>query len=138
MVTTGPANILRLTDGEASIVASGVADLIAIHHSGTNPGNFPDRLASLSSDDVELVIISGRVQLASDRMLRRLPPSLAEGLQPLSLGPYLRWVRAPIRKLLQSAEKVLGKGEVRLEGRPVRAFARVDCEPAFEESQHVC
>jgi cytosine/adenosine deaminase-related metal-dependent hydrolase len=138
MVTTGPADLLRLTRNEGSIVKSGVGDVIAIRDTGTDPGNFPDRLTSLSSDDVELVIIAGRVQLASDRMLQRLPPSLAEGLEPLSLGSQHRWVRAPIENLLKTAEEVLGKGEVRLGGQPVRASARVANAPALEEAQHVC
>jgi cytosine/adenosine deaminase-related metal-dependent hydrolase len=138
MVTTGSADILRLTLGEGSIVPSGVADLLAIRDTGANPTNFSDRLASFSSGDVELVMIGGCVQLASEAMLHRLPRSLVEGLEPLSLGSQLRWVRAPIQELLQSAETILGDGEVRLGGQPVRASARVASAPAFEEAQHAC
>lgn len=141
MVTTGPADLLRLTHDEGSIVASGVADLIAIRDAGENPASppdFVDRIASLSSDDVELVIIAGRVQLASDAILQRLPPSLAGGLQPLSLGGQLRWVRAPIENLLKAAEEVLGEGEVRLGGQPVCTSAKVARARAFAEAQHVC
>lgn len=138
MVTTGPAEILRLTHGEGSIVSSGVADLVAIHDIGANHTDFPDRLASLSSDDVELVMIGGRVQLASEPILHRLPRALVEDLEPLSLGSQLRWVRAPIENLLETAEKVLGKGEVRLGGQPVRTSARFASVPAFEEAQHAC
>lgn len=138
MVSTGPAEILRLTRGEGSIVKSGVADLVAIRNTDVNPANFPDRLASLSSDHVELVVIGGRVQLASEAMLQRLPPPLVEGLEPLSLGSQHRWVRAPIENLLETAEEVLGEGKVRLGGQPLRASARVTSAPAFEEAQHAC
>jgi cytosine/adenosine deaminase-related metal-dependent hydrolase len=138
MVTTGPADLLRLNRGEGSIVPSGVADLFAIRDAGANPANFLDRLASLSSEDVELVIIAGRVQLASEEILHRLPPPLVEGLEPLSLGNQLRWVRAPIENLLETAEEVLGEGEVRLGGQPVRSSAKVARAHAFEEAQHVC
>ena len=138
MVTVGPADILRLTRGEGSIGKSGVADLFAIRDTSANPPHFVDRLASLLSGDVELVIIGGRVQLASEDILHRLPPSLAEGLQPLSLGPQLLWVRAPVENLLEAAEEVLGKGQVRLGGQPVRSSAKLARAHAFEEAQYVC
>ena len=128
MITAAPAEILRLTCGEGSIVESGVGDGIAIRDTGATP---LERLDSLSSDDVELVVIGGRVQLASDAMLQRLPPSLVEGLEPLSLGPQVRWLRAPIGELLRSAEEVLGEGGVRLGGKAARASS-------LAEAQYVC
>ena len=128
MVTAAPAEILRLTCGEGSIVDSGVGDGIAIRDTGATP---LERLDSLSSDDVELVVIGGRVQLASDAMLQRLPPSLVEGLEPLSLGSQVRWLRAPVRELLRGAEEVLGEGGVRLGGKAARASS-------LAEAQYVC
>lgn len=128
MVTTAPAGILRLTRGEGSIVEFGVGDAIAIRDTGANPVVLLD---SLSSDDIELVVIAGRVQLASDAMLQRLPRSLARGLEPLALGSQIRWLRAPVGELLRSAEQVLGEGEVRLGG-------KIACAPAYAEAQHVC
>jgi cytosine/adenosine deaminase-related metal-dependent hydrolase len=128
MVTTAPAGILRLTRGEGSIVEFGVGDIIAIRDTGASP---VDLLDSLSSDDIELVVIAGRVQLASEAMLQRLPRSTARGLEPLALGSQIRWLRAPIGELLRSAEEVLGEGGVRLGG--IVAFA-----PACAEAQHVC
>lgn len=126
MVTAAPAEILRLSRGEGSIVEFGVGDVIAVRDTGTSP---IERLDSLTADDVELVIIGGRVQLASDAMLQRLPRSLAEGLEPLSLGPRVRWLRAPVEELLRSAEQELGAGGVRLGG-------RVACAPGFVEAQY--
>ncbi len=122
MVTKAPARILRLTRGEGSIVVSGVGDVIAVRDGGASP---IERLDSLSSSDVELVVIAGRVQLASDSMLRRLPCSAVEGLEPLFLGSETRWLRAPIGDLLLGAEDVLGEGQVRLNGRIARASAHV-------------
>jgi len=78
-----------------------------------------------------LVVIGGRVQLASDAMLQRLPPFLVEGLEPLSLGPQVRWLRAPVRELLRGAEEVLGEGGVRLGGKAARASS-------LAEAQYVC
>ncbi|MGO8934822.1 MAG: amidohydrolase family protein [Terracidiphilus sp.] len=128
MVTAAPAEILRLTCGEGSIVESGVGDVIAIRNTGAT---LFERLDSLSSDDVELVVIGGRVQLASDAMLQRLPPSLMEGLEPLSIGPQVRWLRAPVRELFRGAEEILGEGGVRLGGKPARASS-------LAETQYVC
>jgi cytosine/adenosine deaminase-related metal-dependent hydrolase len=128
MVTTGAAQILCLRDGEGSITESGVADVIAIRHAGAIPF---EQFENLSTDDVELVIVGGCVQLASDLIVERLPRSIAEGLEPLSLGAAVRWVRAPVSELLRGAEAVLGEGAVRLGGRTLRA-------PAFSGAQHAC
>ncbi len=127
MVTTVPAEILRLDGSEGSIRESGVADLIAIRDTG---GNAAERLPSLSVDDVELVIIAGRVHLASAAILERLPASATQDLEPMSVGTATRWLRAPVGDLLQRAEEVLGKGEVRLGGKTVRATASVELEHA--------
>jgi cytosine/adenosine deaminase-related metal-dependent hydrolase len=127
MVTTTPAQILRLENAEGSIKESGLADLIAVRDSGRPPA---ERLAALSWNDVELVMIGGRVQLASDSMMERLPLATKQGLEPLSIDGSIRWLRAPIKALLHGAEEVLGSGEVRL-GR------RILLIPARGGVQHV-
>ena len=71
-----------------------------------------------SVDQVELVVLSGRVQLASPSMYNRLPDSLKTGLQSLNVDGYQRWLRAPIDSLLTEAKKVLGR-DIRLGGRKV-------------------
>lgn len=126
MVTTIAAEILRLEDSEGSLRESGVADLVAIRDTGAN---LAERLESLSMNDIELVIVAGQVQLASQSMLERLPASTTKGLEPFFPGEAIRWVRAPVNELLRSAEEVLGKGGVVLGGRIVRA-------PAFAEAEH--
>jgi cytosine/adenosine deaminase-related metal-dependent hydrolase len=111
MATTASATILHLENGEGSIMESGLADLIAIRDTGQNPA---DRLEMLSMDDVELVMIGGRVNLASEELLERLPFEAMHGLEPLSIDGSIRWLRAPVKALLQQAEEVLGRGQVRL------------------------
>lgn len=111
MVTSTPAAILRLGNCEGSITEQGVADLIAIRDTGQGP---EDRLQTLSMHDIEFVMIGGRVQLASSRVLDRLPFEVKQGLELLRIDDSMRWVRAPVRSLLEKAEEVLGEGELRL------------------------
>lgn len=127
MVTSAPAAILRLDDSAGSIKASGSADLIAVRDTGSSAA---DHLLSLSMEDVELVMIAGRVQLASEAVLEKLPASATEGLEPLLIGTTARWLRAPVGELLRTAEEILGKDQVRLGNRTVRM--------ASMEIAHVC
>ena len=127
MVTTAPAALLRLGDGEGSLNESGVGDLIAIRDTGQDPG---ERLKTLSMSDVEFVMIGGRIQLAADTILERLPFSAKHSLEPLSINGSIRWLRAPVTMLLQRAEEVLGKGEVRLGSRIIHIPSGVEAEHA--------
>jgi hypothetical protein len=72
-------------------------------------------------EDVELVIIADSVQLASTSMLERFPRSFVDGLEALAVDGTVRWVRAPIREMLDWAETVLGEGNVRLGDKPIHA-----------------
>jgi cytosine/adenosine deaminase-related metal-dependent hydrolase len=126
MVTTGAAEILRLADGEGTLIESGVADLIAVRDTIANP---IEHLENISIDEIELVMIAGRIQLASDAMRKRLPEWMIRDLEPLSLGNLLRWVNAPVAEMLESAEAVLGAEKVRVGDRIART-------PAFVEAQH--
>lgn len=120
MITAAPAAMLRLQDSEGFIQEGGVADLIAIRDTGHTPSQ---RLKELSSQDIECVIISGRVCLASDDVLGRLPNEAVCGLEPVCADEVLRWVRAPVGDLLRKAEEFLGEGNVRLGSRRLRAPA---------------
>jgi hypothetical protein len=73
-------------------------------------------------------MIGGRVQLAADAMLERLPFAATQGLEPLSIDGSIRWLRAPVKALLQKAEDVFGKGEVRLGSRKLLIPAGVVAE----------
>jgi Amidohydrolase family len=114
MVTSAPAAQLRLHETDGTVRLSGAADLIAVRDTGATPAL---RLAELSMNDIELAIVGGRIQLASDAVRRRLSPSLQTTLHPLHIDATLRWLRAPARQLLQEAENILGSGQVRLGGR---------------------
>jgi cytosine/adenosine deaminase-related metal-dependent hydrolase len=126
MVTTIPAQILRLEDEEGTIKEFGVADFIAARDTGGTPA---DALQTLSMQDIEFVMIGGQVQLASEAVFERLPISDRRGLEPLSIGPVIRWLRAPVNDLLRRTEEVLGKNEVRLGSRALSL-------PAYAEAQH--
>jgi hypothetical protein len=117
MVTEAPAAVLRLGDAEGSIKANGVGDLIAVRDTGHAAA---DRLKKLSMHDVEFVMVGGCVQLASETIMERLPDAASQGLEPLWIDGVIRWLRAPARELLRKTEGVIGKGEARLGGKPVR------------------
>ena len=126
MVTTAAAAILRLQDAEGSLQEAGRGDLVAIRDTGQDPA---DRIQSLSLTDIELVVIGGSVQLASETIFNRLPTSAKQGMEPLSIDAAIRWLRAPVNRLLREAEEVLGSGEVRLGSRKI-------CSPREVEATH--
>jgi cytosine/adenosine deaminase-related metal-dependent hydrolase len=117
MITAAPAAVLRLEDEEGSITVTGVGDFIAVRDTGQAAA---DRLKELSMHDVEFVMVRGCVQLASEMIMERLPSATMQGLEPLWIDGTVRWLRAPVKELLLKAEEVLGKGELRLGGKPVR------------------
>jgi hypothetical protein len=118
MITEQPARALRLSHCAGSLRIGGMADLIAIRD--TN-GNVAQRLRSMTAGDIELAMIRGRVHLASPAMLQRLPTKMRAGLEPLWVDGMVRWLRAPVQRLLSQAEAILGPGQVRLGNKPVRA-----------------
>jgi cytosine/adenosine deaminase-related metal-dependent hydrolase len=115
MVTVRTADVLRLRSGEGHLRTGSVADLIAIADKGLTPA---ETIAQLTVDQVELVILSGRVQLASASLYDRLPAPLKAGLHLISIDGHERWVRAPIDDLLAEARRVLGR-DIRLGGKKV-------------------
>jgi cytosine/adenosine deaminase-related metal-dependent hydrolase len=128
MLTEAPAAILRLQEGEGAIRASGPADLIAIRDIGHDA---PDRLRTLSLAEIEFVMIRGRVQLASSAILERLSIPMRQGLEPLWIDGTIRWLRAPVNELLRSTEAILGSGEVRLGGKPIRRVNWAEAEDRY-------
>ena len=115
MVTVRSASVLRLRNGEGRLRPGAVADLIAVRDKGLTPA---ETVAQLTVDQVELVILGGRVQLASDSLFSSLPKSLQVGLQPLFVDGIRRWLRAPIDSLLAQARKTLGR-DLRVGGKKV-------------------
>jgi cytosine/adenosine deaminase-related metal-dependent hydrolase/SAM-dependent methyltransferase len=115
-ITRQAATLLRLRNAEGSFRVGGVADLVAVRDTGQTPA---ETLVSLSYRDVELVLIGGRIQLASTEVKRQLPASLCEGLQPLSIDGTVRWIRAPLDWLFTETTAHLGE-EIYLGGKQVR------------------
>jgi cytosine/adenosine deaminase-related metal-dependent hydrolase/ubiquinone/menaquinone biosynthesis C-methylase UbiE len=116
LVTTQSAQVLRLKSGEGTLRCGAMADFIAVRDTGQSPAG---RLATLSYRDVEFVVIGGRVQLVSARLLDRLPHLVTTGLRALEIESEVRWIRAPLGRLFNEARKHL-PGEVKLGGRTVR------------------
>jgi len=105
-VTRSPADLLRLNHGEGAIRAGGLADLIVVRDVGLPPA---DTLAALSYQQIEMVLVGGRVQLASEEMKSRLPQTADRGLQPLSVEGVIRWIRAPLDRLFQQTSWYLNE-----------------------------
>jgi cytosine/adenosine deaminase-related metal-dependent hydrolase len=114
-VTRQSARLLNLRNGAGSFNIDGVADLIAVHETGLTPA---ETLATLSYREVELVLLGGRVQLASTEVRNRLPRRSCEGLQPLSIEGIVRWIRAPLDHLFEQTAKHL-HGDIYLGGKRV-------------------
>lgn len=113
MVTRQAARILRLPRGEGTLCTGATADLIAIRQRPEDPAEI---LTTLTWRDVELVIVGGRIQLASREIWRRLPPRTRRGLAAVNIEGQLRWLRGPVHRMLRLAEDVLGAGCVRVGG----------------------
>jgi cytosine/adenosine deaminase-related metal-dependent hydrolase/ubiquinone/menaquinone biosynthesis C-methylase UbiE len=113
MTTLEAARILRLRNGEGRIDTASRADFFAVRDTGASPA---ERLLSLSWRDVQLVVIGGRVQLASPEILHHLPTSISCGLHALSVEDQTRWLRAPIPLLWEHTQTGRG-GDLRMNGR---------------------
>lgn len=109
------AELLRLKNGAGSLRVGAPADLIAVRDTGISPAA---TLATLSHSGVELVLLGGCVQLASEEMIKRLPLAATQGLQPLNVEGTARWVRAPLRWLFAQTMPHLGE-EIRLGGKRI-------------------
>jgi ubiquinone/menaquinone biosynthesis C-methylase UbiE/cytosine/adenosine deaminase-related metal-dependent hydrolase len=116
MVTTNAAQALRLRGGEGTLAPGAVADVLVLRDAGLTPA---EALARMTMEQLELVVLGGRVQLASSAFLHRLPKHQVEKLEPLEVDGHRRWVRAPIRKLMATTEEFLGE-TVKVGGKRMR------------------
>jgi cytosine/adenosine deaminase-related metal-dependent hydrolase/ubiquinone/menaquinone biosynthesis C-methylase UbiE len=117
MVTSNPAEILHLQDGQGRIEEFGVADLVAVRSQHNTPAR---ALADLTFADVELVLLAGVVQMASPHLYPRLPHDIRSGMELIEVAGHERWIRAPLQSLFDAAESVLGQNKLLLGGRKVR------------------
>ena len=113
--TLGAADALRLHSGEGSLRIGAVADLIAIRDLNLTPA---ETLARSTYRDIELVVVGGRIQLASLEIKDRLDSEVAEGLEPLEIDGELRWIRAPLARLFADARSAVGH-DLTMNGRPL-------------------
>jgi cytosine/adenosine deaminase-related metal-dependent hydrolase/ubiquinone/menaquinone biosynthesis C-methylase UbiE len=116
MVTSAPAQILRLKRGEGGLVPGSTADFIATQDRGISPAA---TLAKMSSQDVELVVRAGRIFLASDTIFQRLHQTARAGLELLVVDGERRWIRAPLARLFREAAPVMSDGVLFLAGKKV-------------------
>ncbi len=119
MLLRRAADIFRLRDGAGTLRAGASADFIAVRERGLTPA---DTLVNLNWTDVELVVVRGRVQLASEALYRRLPAQLATDLHSVEVNDVVRWVRAPLPRMFREAQRVLGD-DVKVGGKRVRHVA---------------
>jgi len=117
MVTEAPASSLRLREGEGAIRQGGRADLIAVRDNGDDAAA---RLPALETADIELVLLGGQVQLASEPLYELLPTQLKQGMERLRVNGHIRWVKAPVGLLMRDVEAVVGYKNARLGGKQVR------------------
>jgi cytosine/adenosine deaminase-related metal-dependent hydrolase len=117
MVTSGPAEILHLQDGQGRIEEFGVADQIAVRSQHDTPAL---ALSGLTFADVELVLLAGVVQMASPRLYARLPLDIRSGMELIEVAGHRRWIRSHLQVLFDTAERVLGQNNLQLGGREVR------------------
>lgn len=110
MVTTDAAAILRLNDGRGEIRQGGVADLIVVRDSGTNPA-----ATLLNLRGIEMSIIAGATRLVSEKF-RSLAGARFEWLPIEGRGRTM--VDAPVTELYQEATARVGTG-LMLAGRRV-------------------
>jgi cytosine/adenosine deaminase-related metal-dependent hydrolase/SAM-dependent methyltransferase len=114
-VTHQAARLLNLKNGAGKVNVAGVADLIAVRDTALTPA---ETLATLSYREVELVLLGGRVQLASAEVWQHLPSRARESLQPLSIDGIVRWIRAPLSRLFEQTARHL-ESDIYLGGKRV-------------------
>lgn len=116
MVTDGATDVLRRRAGVGALQAGGVGDLIAVPDAGQSPA---DTLTASGFREVELAVVAGKPHMLSDNMLSRWPKETWSRFEALEIDGLVRWVRAPVARLVAQVETRL-QDTVRLAGRSVR------------------
>lgn len=116
LVTTQAADVLKLQNGEGTLLAGSTADIIAVPDGGLSPAA---TLIQLTADQIELVLLAGIPHLVSKGIVSRLPSLVNETLERIVVDDSERYISPPVARLLQEAEKWLG-GTIRLSGKHVR------------------
>jgi cytosine/adenosine deaminase-related metal-dependent hydrolase/ubiquinone/menaquinone biosynthesis C-methylase UbiE len=116
MVLSRPAKVFRMHEGQGTVRPGVCADLIAVRDAGTDPAT---TLCEMSAGDIALVMVRGRVQLASDSAIRRLPTACTTELRPLEVDGRIVWIRAPLDWLFGKTVDAVGS-EITLGRKRVR------------------
>jgi hypothetical protein len=117
MVTKSASAILRLRGGQGTVRTGAVANLIALRVNDSTPA---ETLVDADVGSIELVMVSGRPHLLSAEMAERWPEIVRKSMEWIRIGGTDRLVRAPVRRLLQTARNSLS-GSIRLAGKEVSA-----------------
>ena len=117
MVTEDAARILRLENGEGTIVEGGVADLLVVRNNGKNPA---EMLRRLRTGGMELVVVGGRIKLVSPRLATQLPIGFRKRLRPMTVEERrMVFLDVDLPKIYRQASRVLGP-EIRVAGKEIR------------------
>jgi cytosine/adenosine deaminase-related metal-dependent hydrolase len=117
MVTETAASILFLREGEGKLEQGSVANVIAVPWREETPA---EAVVSLDLPEIEMVLVSGKLQLASGKMLERWQNHGIDQLEWLSIDGLRRKVRAPISRLVHETTAHL-RDDIRLAGRRISA-----------------
>ncbi len=117
MVTSNAAEVLRLEYGAGHLAESGVANMIAVRGGNKTPAS---SLSELNANEIELVVRSGQIAMASPTVYERLPHICRKDMQLFEVAGNCRWLSAPLRTLVGEAENILGRGNLLIGGRQVR------------------
>jgi ubiquinone/menaquinone biosynthesis C-methylase UbiE len=115
MLTSRPASILRLRNGEGRIVADTPADILAVKDSGATPAQ---ALCALPQSPLA-VLVGGRPMLVDDGLLERIPESLREPLRAFSVGDAKWWAEEHLVAAVRGAHRSGAK--IRIGGESVKA-----------------
>jgi len=105
MVTNTAATILKLKQGEGSIVAGGLADLLVVRNNDSSPA---DRLVSLRRNDIEMVLTGGSITLSSQEFARHLPQARLSQMQLINYDGLKYWVAFDVLSYLNETVRYLG------------------------------
>lgn len=112
-VTQNAARMANLQNGEGAIRPGSIADLVAL---GSGAGSPAEALTNSSFRNIELVMLGGRVKLVSNKLKERVSRKWTCKLEPIRIDGVLRWIDAPVKKLLRATEAALGD-DIRLGGK---------------------
>ncbi|MGE0405727.1 MAG: methyltransferase domain-containing protein [Candidatus Korobacteraceae bacterium] len=125
VMTSWAAEVLHLREGEGTLAPGAVANVVGVRDVGGMEVSPAETLVRVGFRDIGLVLRRGRVQLASDELMERLPQELTAGLEPLLIEDHFCWVRAPLDEMVRNAQCALGEN-LRLGGKEIR-YAGAKC-----------